>query len=213
MNVHSFTFNLFSENTYILTDNHSKQCVIIDPGCSNYYEQNILMDFIQNQQLKPVLLLNTHCHIDHVFGNQWVKDTFNIPFYAHQKEIDNLHKLPMYAPMFGIPPFHSPFPDKYIDEKDTITFSKTTLTILFTPGHSVGSICFYHADSHQIISGDVLFNGSIGRYDLPGGNFYTLIESIKTKLLTLPNQTTVYSGHGPATTIGHERYNNPFLIS
>lgn len=211
MNVHQFTFNLFSENTYILTDNYSKDCIIIDPGCSNYYEQNILMDFIQNNQLNPVLLLNTHCHIDHVFGNQWVKDTFNIPFYAHEKEVDNLHKLPMYAPMFGMPPFSSPFPDQYIDEKDTITFSKTTLKVFFTPGHSAGSICFYHAESHQIISGDVLFRGSIGRYDLPGGNYHTLIQSITQKLLPLPDQTIVYSGHGEPTTIGEEKQFNPFL--
>jgi glyoxylase-like metal-dependent hydrolase (beta-lactamase superfamily II) len=211
MNVHQFTFNLFSENTYILTDNYSKDCIIIDPGCSNYYEQNILMDFIQNHQLKPVLLINTHCHIDHVFGNQWVKDTFKIPFYAHEKEMDNLHKLPMYAPMFGIPPFSSPFPDRYIDEKDIITFSKTTLKILFAPGHSAGSICFYHAESHQIISGDVLFRGSIGRYDLPGGNYHTLIKSIKEKLLPLPDQTIIYSGHGEPTTINEEKEFNPFL--
>lgn len=211
MNVHQFIFNPFSENTYILSDSYSKDCIIIDPGCSNYYEQNILMDFIQNNRFNPVLLLNTHCHIDHVFGNQWVKDTFKVPFYAHEKEMDNLHKLPMYSPMFGIPPFSSPFPDTFISEKDTVTFGRTTLRILFTPGHSAGSICFYHAESHQIISGDVLFRQSIGRYDLPGGNYHTLIQSIIDKLLPLPDQTIVYSGHGESTTIGDEKQFNPFL--
>lgn len=159
----------------------------------------------------PILLLNTHCHIDHVFGNEWVKNEFKVPFYAHEKEMDNLHKLPHYSPMFGIPPFSSPFPDKFISEKDSISFSNTLLSILFTPGHSAGSICFYHAESAQIIGGDVLFEGSIGRTDLPGGNYATLIQSINTQLMPLPDEVIVYSGHGNPTTIGEERLHNPFL--
>lgn len=205
-----FTFNPFQENTYILHD-ETKECVIIDPGCYDPAEKDELKRFIEFNQLKPVRLLNTHCHIDHVLGNKFVADTFKLQLEIHLMEIPLLHAVAEYGPQYGIFPEEVPEPTLLIKEGGEITFGKTTLEVLFTPGHSPGSICFYSKSDKMIVSGDVLFQMSIGRTDLPGGNYNQLIKSITQVLFNLPDDTKVFPGHGPATTIGFEKVNNPFL--
>jgi glyoxylase-like metal-dependent hydrolase (beta-lactamase superfamily II) len=208
--VEPFTFNPFQENTYVLYDD-TKSCLIIDPGCHTAQEQQVLANFIAVKELKPALLLNTHCHIDHVFGNKFVKELYNVPFQMHAADLSTLHAVPSYAPQWGFTVEPSPEPETLLNHGDMVQFGNSSLQVLFTPGHSAGSICFYSNEFGFVIAGDVLFHGSIGRTDLPGGDYDTLIDSIKTQLLPLADAVKVYSGHGPATTIGYERDHNPFL--
>jgi glyoxylase-like metal-dependent hydrolase (beta-lactamase superfamily II) len=210
MTVSGFTFNAFSENTYLLHD-ATKQCVVIDPGCYDKAEQQALKAFTQEQGLEVVLLLNTHCHIDHVFGNQFIIDTYKVPFLIHEADLSVLRAVPTYAPSYGFPLYNPAEPTGFLTPGQPVTFGDTTLEVRFAPGHAPGHVVFYHEPTETVIGGDVLFQGSIGRTDLPGGNYDTLIESIKNQLLTLPDSVTVYPGHGPATTIGAERRSNPFL--
>lgn len=212
LQLHHFTFNPFQENTYLVWDSETKEAAIIDPGCFNTSEQNELTRFIDQHKLKPTLLLNTHAHIDHVLGNAFIKQYYQIPFYIHAKDLPVLHSLSDVARMYGVPATPSPAPDKLIDEGDTISVGTLNWKVFFVPGHSPGSVAFYHQASGTLLSGDVLFYESIGRTDLPGGDYYTLMNSIQTKLLSLPDVTKVYSGHGPATTIGYERRHNPFIL-
>ena len=206
----SFTFNPFQENTYILHDK-TKECIIIDPGCSDEEERAELKDFIDKKGLKPVKLVLTHAHIDHVMGCRWVKDTWDIPMYMHKAEIPVLESTLRVGQMYGVPVAVPPPADHFLEPGDTVNFGDQTFKVLFTPGHSPGSLSFYHEAQEILISGDVLFNGSIGRTDLPGGNFDVLINSIRTELFTLEEKTMVYPGHGPATTIAQEKKHNPFL--
>lgn len=210
MTVSGFTFNAFSENTYLLHD-ATKQCVIIDPGCYDKAEQQALKAFIEAQGLQVVLLLNTHCHIDHVFGNQFIIDTYQVPFLIHEADLSTLRAVPAYAPSYGFPHYDPAEPTGFLTPGQPVTFGDTSLEVRFTPGHAPGHVVFYHEPTQTVIGGDVLFQGSIGRTDLPGGNYTALIESIKSQLLPLPDSVTVYPGHGPATTIGAERRSNPFL--
>lgn len=210
MQVHYFTFNPFQENTYILYDD-SKECVIIDPGCSNGNERKMLDHFIKQEKLKPVLLLNTHCHIDHVLGNSWVSEAYRIPFYMHKDDEPNLRATVSYASVFGLHCDESPKADKYLGDGDAVAFGNTMLDVLHTPGHSPGSISFYCKEASLLISGDVLFERSIGRTDLPGGSMEVLLQSIQTRLFSLPDNTVVLSGHGNQTTIGAEKKHNPFF--
>jgi hydroxyacylglutathione hydrolase len=210
MQVVKFTFNEFSENTYLLFD-ETKQCAIIDPGCHKASEQNELVSFITQNNLTPTLLVNTHCHIDHVLGNAFIAKKYNLPLHLHQNELETYKDTGRWAKMFGMVVEEIPEPQIYINEGQTLNFGNTSLQILHTPGHSIASLSFYEPISKQLISGDVLFYMSIGRTDLPGGNFDTLISSIKTKLFLLPDETMVHSGHGPTTSIGFEKVNNPFL--
>jgi len=210
LKVDFFTFNPFQENTYILHD-ESKQCIIMDPGCYTPAEKDELSRFIEQQALLPVRLINTHCHIDHVLGNKFVADTYRLQLELHLMEIPLLRAVTEYGPQYGIFPEEVPEPTLLIREGDEIKFGTTTLKVLHTPGHSPGSLCFYDESSGQIISGDVLFQLSIGRTDLPGGNYTDLMKSIREKLFVLPEGTKVYPGHGPSTTIGFEKQNNPFL--
>ena len=206
-----FTFNDFSENTYLIHD-ETKECIIIDPGNNNASEDKTLSDYISANKLTPVRLLNTHCHLDHVFGNKYVADTYELDLEIHEGEIPVLESTPQVCMMYGIPyPNPSPPASKFLKPGEQISFGDTTLSIHFTPGHSPASVSFYNKMEGYIIGGDVLFQGSIGRTDLPGGNFDTLIQSIKDTFLVLPDDTRVYSGHGPMTTVGHERTHNPFL--
>lgn len=210
INVHYFTFNGFQENTYILSDG-SKKCVIIDPGCYSNEEQQILASYITENGLTPVKLLNTHCHIDHVLGNSFVATKYNVGLEMHEKDLPTLHATPEYGQTFGFNIDKSPEPTTLLKDGDIVKFGNSELHVLFTPGHSAGHVVFVSHNDKFVINGDVLFRGSIGRTDLPGGDYETLISSIKSKLMTLPEEYVVYSGHGPSTNIGFEKSNNPFL--
>jgi glyoxylase-like metal-dependent hydrolase (beta-lactamase superfamily II) len=205
-----FTFGPFQENTYVLSD-ETRQCVIIDPGCYTEAERAELKNHISAAGLKPVKLLNTHCHVDHVFGNKFVSELYKVGLEIHEKDLPVLHSLMEVAHVYQLNAEPSPEPVTFFNEGDTIKFGNSKLDILFCPGHSPGHVVFVCRDQKFVIGGDVLFYGSIGRTDLPGGHYQTLIESIKTKLFPLGDEYTVYSGHGPETNIGFERRNNPFL--
>lgn len=208
--IHSFTFNPFQENTYVLSD-ETKECVIIDPGCYTEEEKLELSGFISAKGLKPVKLLLTHAHIDHVLGNNYLCGKYNLKIEMNAIEKELLKSAELYGEMWGIKVEPSPVPEVFLNEGDEIRFGKSTLQIIFTPGHSPGSICFYNIEGKIIISGDVLFHGSIGRTDLPGGDYDTLISSINEKVFPLGDEYKVYPGHGPATTIAHEKKFNPFV--
>ncbi|MEM9885813.1 MAG: MBL fold metallo-hydrolase [Bacteroidota bacterium] len=209
--VTSFTFNPFQENTYIIYDD-SKECIIIDPGCYEVEEKAEMIDFIQRNQLKPVRLLNTHCHIDHVFGNKFIADTYDLDLEIPEGELIVLNAVPQIAKMYGIPyPEPSPAPGRFIQVGEVVDFGTTSLKCLFTPGHSPASMSFYCEAARFLIAGDVLFAGSIGRTDLPGGNLNTLLQSIRNQFFVLPDEVIVYPGHMGSTTIGKEKRSNPFL--
>ena len=208
--VQSFTFNpSFYENTYLLYDD-TKECIIVDPGCFFKQEYDELDDFIKSNQLTPVKLINTHCHIDHVLGNSYVKRTHHVPLFIHKIETEVLFAVKAYADLYGFGGYEEAIVDHYLNEGDKVTFGKSELEVLFVPGHAPGHIALYHPAQKFVIGGDVLFDGSIGRTDLPGGDFDTLINSIHTKFFTLDDEVIVYPGHGPETNIGKEKMTNPF---
>lgn len=210
LTVQSFTFNPVQENTYVVY-NEKQQCCIIDPGCYFPAEQETLSGFIEEKGLQPVLLLNTHCHLDHIFGNRYVHEKYDLELHIHPLEQKLLEFGPASGEMYQLPFKNYEGPLRFLKEDGEITIGDDALQILFTPGHSPGSLSFYSEKYKFLISGDVLFQGSIGRTDLPGGNFDVLANSIKTQLYTLPGDVVVYSGHGPSTTIGHEMMSNPFV--
>jgi hydroxyacylglutathione hydrolase len=210
LQVKYFSFSPIQENTYVLYNEKGDAC-IIDPGCYTASEQIKLDAFIKENELKPVLLLNTHCHLDHVFGLDWAADKYELIPHMHQREEQMLKMAPASGQMWGLP-FHGyEGPVEFLTEGQTITLGDDELTLLFTPGHSPGHFCFYCKKQSFVIGGDVLFQGSIGRTDLPFGDFDELISSIRTQLFTLPSDTIVYPGHGPKTSIGFEKKHNPFL--
>lgn len=206
----SFTFNPFQQNTYLLYDDE-KTAWIIDPGNFDASENAELKAFIEEKGLQLKRLLLTHAHIDHILGNRFVFDTYGLLPEAHENELFFIKRMPESATMYGIPYDQSPAPEHYLKEGDALTLGKYTFDCLFTPGHSPGSLSFYNAENKLVIGGDVLFRGSIGRSDLPMGDHDTLIRSIREKLMVLDDDVKVCSGHGPSTTIGFERMNNPFL--
>lgn len=209
--VAKLTFNPFQENTYVVYDD-TKECIIFDPGMYTAEERKQLSDFIEQNELKPVRLINTHCHIDHVFGNNYVHEKYEISLEIHEGELPVLEAVPQVCMMYGVPYSDpSPMPERFIKEGDVIEFGNSKLKAIFTPGHSPASLSFYCEDSKQLIAGDVLFYQSIGRTDLPGGDMATLLGSIKDNIFPLGDDVTVYPGHGPKTTVGYERLNNPFL--
>jgi len=207
--IQRFTFNPFAENTYVVYD-ETGEAVIIDPGCYERTEKDELAKFIVSENLHLKYLLNTHCHIDHVLGNYFIKEKYKIPFLIHPKDEPVLKAVKAYAPNYGFAAYQEATPDGYLSEQEIIQFGNTTLSVLFLPGHAPGHVGFYHAESLSLISGDVLFQQSIGRTDLPGGNFDILIESIQQKIFLLPDAVTIYPGHGDTTTIGEEKISNPF---
>jgi hydroxyacylglutathione hydrolase len=209
-NIASFTNNPYQENTYILYD-ETGECAIIDPGMENGREQNMMVNFIRDHKLKPVLLLNTHCHIDHVLGNKFIFDQYGLKPQFHEGELGMLEAVISYAPGMGIRYEPSPVPEVFLPETGSVKFGSTELTLIFAPGHSPAHLCFYDKDANLLVGGDVLFRNSIGRTDLPGGNLTQLLNNIEQKLFTLPDDCTVYPGHGPHTTIGYEKQTNPFL--
>ncbi len=205
-----FTFNPFSENTYILYGDN-KECILFDPGCSSASEENTLSTFIEEKQLTPTRLILTHAHIDHVLGVKFIAQKYKLKLEMHIDDLPIYESAGNVAKMYGVPFNQGPQPSNFLDEASKIELDGFSLSILHTPGHSPGSICFYSKHNNFVIGGDVLFNGSIGRTDLPGGDFDILSDSIKTKLYTLPDQTRVFSGHGESTLIGNEKLNNPFV--
>ena len=210
LTVKAFSFNPVEENTYVLY-NEKGGCCIIDPGFYFPEEREKFKRFIEENNLQPILLLNTHCHLDHVFGNKFVHDTWGLPLHIHEKEKQMLDFAPASGQMWQLPFENYEGELIFIKENSTIEIGNDALEVRFTPGHSPGHVCFYDEADGFAISGDVLFSGSIGRTDLPGGDFHTLINSIQTQLFTLPDDTKIYCGHGPMTTIGFEKMNNPFV--
>ncbi len=209
LQVKKFTFNPFAENTFVLFD-ETKECAVIDPGCYEKAEQQELADFIETNNLVVKKLINTHCHIDHVLGNAFVKRKFNVQLYIHPIEEPLLRAVSSYASNYGFYQYEDSTPDAFLKESDFVEFGNQKLKTLFVPGHSPGHIALYDAASKSLLGGDVLFENSIGRSDLPGGNFNTLISSIQEKFFTLPDDVTVYCGHGEETSIGFEKRTNPF---
>lgn len=211
MEIKVFHFNPFVENTYLLFD-ETLEAALIDCGCLTNEEKMVLKNFVDENNLTIKQLLNTHLHIDHSFGNAWAARTWGVLPKAHKADESLIEKAHFQAQLFGIyEPIETQKLGEYLDETEEICFGTTKLQVLHVPGHSAGSVCFYHAASHSLVSGDVLFRGSIGRTDLPGGDFNQLITHINEKLLVLPDETAVFCGHGLPTTIGQERATNPFL--
>ncbi|MFY0651598.1 MAG: MBL fold metallo-hydrolase [Cyclobacteriaceae bacterium] len=207
--IQNFVFNAFMENTYVIYD-ESKEAIIVDPGCYERQEEEELTSFIESENLNVVKLVNTHCHIDHVFGNQFVKDKYGVGLYIHKADEETLRSVKVYAPAYGFTNYNEAEADGYFDVSDTLDFGNSSFEIVFVPGHAPGHIAFINKEQKVCIGGDVLFDGSIGRTDLPGGNFEQLIQSIHTELFVLDDDTTVYPGHGGTTTIGKEKMSNPF---
>jgi hydroxyacylglutathione hydrolase len=210
IHIKHFVCNPYQENSYLLYDS-SGECVIIDPGMYSGEEQNRVLKFIAENSLKPVMLLNTHCHIDHVLGNKFIFDTFGLLPQFHKGEEVVLNAVVSYAPQMGIRYDVSPLPETYLPESGTIKFGNSTLDLIFCPGHSPAHMCFHNKEFNILIGGDVLFYQSIGRTDLPGGNYEQLISNIRQQIFTLDDDCRVYPGHGQPTAIGYERQFNPFL--
>jgi len=210
MKVRKFTFNPFQENTYVLYDK-TREAVIVDPGCYDESEQKQLTDFIESNKLKPVRLLNTHAHIDHIFGNAFIAKHYDLKLELHPDDTETLKRAASWSQQYGLEYTESPEAEKELIEGEVIAFGETTLDILHVPGHAPGHTVFIDHKNHLLIGGDVLFRGSIGRTDLPGGDHELLISSIQNKLFTLEEDYKVYSGHGPETSLQYEKSFNPFF--
>jgi hydroxyacylglutathione hydrolase len=208
--IKSFVFNELEVNAFVLYD-ETRECIIVDPGCNTPEQCSRLNSFITGQLLKPVFIVNTHGHFDHIFGNAWAKDIYKCPLLIHKDDLPLLEQAGQYAGIFGFTVDKSPLPDRFLNPGETLGFGNAFLEILHVPGHSPGSIVLYSDPDKFLICGDVLFNGGIGRTDLFGGDYNLLIEGIRRKLMVLPRETVVWPGHGPKTTIGHEYDTNPFL--
>jgi glyoxylase-like metal-dependent hydrolase (beta-lactamase superfamily II) len=205
-----FEFNPFRENTYVISD-ESGECMIIDPGCQEKAEQQMLLDHLEQNDLKPVKMVNTHCHIDHILGTAFLHDRYKLPFLIHSLEKPLLKASMAQGEFFGLEVQTPPEPTAFLDEGERVTFGVSEFEVIHIPGHSPGGIVLLNRDRQCLFSGDVLFQGSIGRTDLPGGDYDSLVGSIRDKLLTLHPAIKVYPGHGPHTTIGIEIQSNPFF--
>lgn len=210
LKVHSFVFNAFQENTYIVYDENGL-CAVFDPGMSNRGEELSFTSFIEQNRLKPIALYNTHCHIDHVLGNHFIYEEYGLIPQFHEGEVPVLVAVENMAPAYGFRYETSPIPENFLVGNQTVAIGNHTLQLLFVPGHSPAHLCFYSPENAFVIGGDVLFRNSIGRTDLPGGNHQQLLDNIQQKIYTLPDDTIVYPGHGPTTTIGFEKETNPFI--
>jgi hydroxyacylglutathione hydrolase len=205
-----FTFNPLAEHTYVVYDKKTRECAIIDPGCSTKVEQQQLHHFILTNNLQVVHLINTHCHIDHIVGNAYVKRTYGVALALHPAEKEILALGPIHGPRYGIEGYEPATPDLLLGSGQLIPIGAHVLHILYTPGHSPGHIALYSPVGQFCIVGDTLFKGYIGRTDLPGGDPTTLLKSIHEQLFVLDDAVVLYPGHGPATTVGHEKRHNPF---
>lgn len=211
MQIVQFTFNPLQENTIVAVDNE-RNAVIIDPGCYFREEKEHLAEFISKNELKVLALLNTHGHLDHIMGNAFVKEKYNVDLYLHRLDVPTMEMGEQSAHVYGLDQFEkSPMPDKFLEEGQELKFGDIKFLVIFGPGHAPGHVAFYNKEQNILINGDILFKGSYGRVDLPGGNFEDLKNSITQKLFTLPDETKVYCGHGPETTIGAEKNTNPIL--
>lgn len=210
LQVKKFIFNAFQVNTYLLYD-ETGECVIIDAACAETDEEDELKNFIAFKGLRPTMLLSTHAHIDHVLGNAFVAETYGIELSGHADGQMYLHNAKEYAANFGLRLNKVMLPTIMLSEGQELAFGKQKLVVLETPGHALGSLCFYNQENNFVVAGDVLFYQSIGRTDLPGGDYDVLKNSIWGKLFVLPEETIVYPGHGPETTIGSEKVGNPFV--
>jgi len=208
--IKSFVFNSFQVNTYVLYDDIN-ECLIVDAGCYDDEEKAGLLDFLKDKSLKPVALLNTHCHIDHLLGNSFIHEQFGLLTQAHKFEKPMLEGANQQGKLFGFEIEQPPAIGNFLEEKNKVKFGNSELLVIHVPGHSRGSLAFYNKTQKFVLVGDVLFQGGIGRTDLPGGDYETLIESITGKLFSLDEDVIVYSGHGPNTTIGEEKKFNPFF--
>jgi hydroxyacylglutathione hydrolase len=210
MQLYKFVFSPLQVNTYLLADKKGN-CAIIDCSCFNTGEFSDLEKFIESHKLNPVILLNTHCHLDHIFGNKLMLEKFNLRTFSHQLEEENRKNALNHAMLFGLSMEEPPECAGFISDKQRVYFGEASMLSLHVPGHTAGSLAFYCEEDGWVFTGDALFSGSIGRTDLHGGNYQTLIKSIKDQLLTLPPDTIVYPGHGPETTIAKEMSSNPYL--
>ena len=208
--IETFIFNSFQENTFLIYD-ETKECVIIDAGCNEDHEYQKLDDFIEDNDLILKAIINTHCHIDHIMGNAYLVEKYKVQSIAHKEDMPLIERSNDMALAFGFNVQEPPIPNQFVVEGDEIKFGNTVLMVKHVPGHSPGSIALYNEKDKYIIVGDVLFAGGIGRTDLPGGDYDTLISSIKEKLFSLNGDTVVYSGHGSNSTIAHEKNTNPFF--
>ncbi|MFO7998833.1 MAG: MBL fold metallo-hydrolase [Bacteroidales bacterium] len=204
------TFNPFQVNTHIIYD-ESRECVIVDPACYEKEEEKQLAGFIQAEKLKVSAILFTHCHIDHMLGSRFASRTFRLKPLTHKDSMTFLENSKEYGKVFGFDVKKPIMPDSFLDDGDLVQFGNQELKVIHAPGHAAGSLCYYNEKEKYVIVGDILFNGGIGRTDLPTGDHDTLIKSILDQLLVLPDEVIVYPGHGPATSIGEERKSNPFL--
>jgi len=210
MKIYKLVFSPIEVNTYILVD-ESGDCAIIDCGCYDKQESERLGNFIKDNSINPVLLLNTHCHLDHLFGNRFILEKYGLRTFSSEFDEMNRNNAIQHSMLFGLTMENPPAPAGFITDNQVVTFGKTELVALLVPGHSSGSLAFYSEKNNCVFTGDALFAGSIGRTDLPGGDFETLIKSITNKLFVLPLSTIVYPGHGNETTIGKEMKSNPYF--
>ena len=210
MKIFRLVFSPIDVNTYVLAD-ESNDCAIIDCGCYDNSEFDKLVRFIESKKLNPVLLLNTHCHLDHIFGNIFIMERYNLKTFSSEDEEKNRKNATQHAAFFGLTMSDPPEPAGFLSDNQVIAFGTTELTVLNVPGHSSGSLAFYSEKNSCVFTGDALFAGSIGRTDLEGGDYEILINSIRNRLFALPPSTVVYPGHGGQTTIDKERMTNPYF--
>lgn len=208
--VEKFIVNPLQENTYLVYD-ETKECIIIDAGFHYNDEKDEIIAVIGENGFNPSKLVNTHCHFDHLMGAEFIRKTFNIPFFVHPEDAFWIDRAVHQGEFFGFKMDPVSPPDQFITEEGIIEFGKSELHVIHLPGHSPGHVVFYAPDDKFVIAGDVLFYGSIGRTDLPGGDYHTLISAIKDKIFCLPDDVKVYCGHGPDTAVGFEKRHNPFL--
>lgn len=210
MTIKTFHFNPLQVNTFVLHD-ETRQAVVIDPG--NYFgrEDEQLREYVEKEQLSVQYIVNTHTHVDHVCGNKWCVEQFACPVYMHEKALRIYQLTPAYASVMGMEVASCPEPSKWLEDGEILFFGQQHLQVFYTPGHADGSVCLYGAEQKIVFVGDVLFAGSVGRTDLPTGSFPLLMQSIREKLMTLPEETTVFCGHGINTTIGYEKSHNQFI--
>lgn len=212
MKIKKFTFNSFIENTYVIWDEATSEAAVVDPGMSDTNEEQEFISFIQEKTLKLKYQINTHCHIDHILGVAFVKEEYNPVYLIPEKDLLLFENAETQGQMFGVAVNKLPKPDKFLSENENIIFGNESIVNLFTPGHSPGEFSLYAEESNFCITGDVLFKEGIGRTDLLGGDYETLINSIRSKLFTLPDEVVIYPGHGDDSTIGYEKLHNPFLV-